>query len=202
MNSTYALTQTQPGGTTTSWAVRVKAAFLVLAAAVLVACQAVPEPAGGTIYLVRHAEKVTDGGAMLVEDPKDPPLTPAGEARAEALAELLKDAGITQVWSTNYKRTRNTAAPLHKALGLEVMLYNPSDLQGFAETLKAQPNEIALVVGHSNTTPALVEALGGDGGIPIDEKAEYDRLYVVSLSSGASEIRRYGALYTGNIVEE
>jgi len=202
MNSTYALTQTQLGGTTTSWAASVKAAFLVLAAAVLVACQAVPEPEGGVVYLVRHAEKVTDGGAMVVEDPKDPPLTVAGEARAAALAELLKEVGITQVWSTDYIRTRETAAPLAKALGLEVMLYNPSDLQGFAETLKARQNETALVVGHSNTTPALVEALGGDGGMPIDEKAEYDRLYVVSLPSGASELMRYGALYTGNIVEE
>ena len=201
MNSTYALTQIQPGGTTTSWAASVKAAVLGLAAAVLVACQAVPEPEGGTVYLVRHAEKVTDGGAMVVEDPKDPPLTVAGEARAEVLAELLRDAGITQVWSTDYIRTRETAAPLAEALDLEIRLYNPRDLPGFAETLKAQPNEVVLAVGHSNTTPALAEALGGDAGIPIDEKAEYDRLYVIDLREGTSEIRRYGTPYTGSSPE-
>lgn len=195
MNLTYALTQTQPGGTTISWIAGIKAAFLVLAAAVLVACQSAPEPEGGVIYLVRHAEKVTDGGAMVVDDPKDPPLTAAGAARAETLSELLMDAGITQVWSTDYTRTRDTAAPLAKALGLEVSLYDPRDLTGFAEILKAQSGEMAVVVGHSNTTPTLVEALGGDGGTLIDEAAEYDRLYVVDLRAGTSEIRRYGALY-------
>lgn len=198
MNSTYALTQTQPGGITTNWAARIRAAFLVLAAACLVACQTAPEPEGSVIYLVRHAEKVTDGGAMLVEDPKDPPLTAQGEARAETLANLLSDVGMRQIWSTDYIRTRKTAAPLAEALSLQIKLYDPRDLVGFAETLQAQTDETILVVGHSNTTPDLVEALGGDGGTPIDEAAEYDRLYVVNLATGTSEIRRYGVPYVGN----
>ncbi|MCF6329704.1 MAG: hypothetical protein L3J02_07895 [Henriciella sp.] len=53
-----------------------------------------------------------------------------------------------------------------------------------------------LVVGHSNTAPQLTEALGAYAGTPIDEANEYDRLYVVDLISGQSELRRYGVAYT------
>ena len=55
-----------------------------------------------------------------------------------------------------------------------------------------------LVVGHSNTVPELVALLGGDGGPPIDEAGEYDRLYVVTLTANGrvrSELRRYGVRF-------
>ena len=64
-----------------------------------------PEP-DRTIYLVRHAEKLAGD---------DPSLTPEGAARAELLAETLGDAGIVRIYSTDYARTRGTAAPLAAA---------------------------------------------------------------------------------------
>ena len=161
----------------------------------LSACQLLPQGETGTAYLVRHAEKVTDGDAMIVADPKDPPLTKEGRARAVQLAALLKDAGITAIWSSDYTRTRQTAAPLARELGLEVQFYDPRDLEGLASVLQADANQTVLVVGHSNTTPQLSEALGGDTGTPIDEASEYDRLYVVNLKSGKTEIRRFGQPY-------
>lgn len=142
-----------------------------------------------TIYLVRHAEKNAEGG--------DPALTDAGTARAEALADLLEGEGVEAVWSSDYVRTRSTAKPLADRLGVDVRTYDPSDLPGFAQTLKAR-GETALVVGHSNTTPALSALLGGEPGNEIDEAGEYDRLYVLSgVGSGAVEtdIRRYGVRY-------
>jgi probable phosphoglycerate mutase len=160
---------------------------------VLAACQSVPAPETGTAYLVRHAEKVTSGEAMVVADPKDPPLTAAGQSRAKVLAEMLEGEPITAIWSSDYKRTRDTAAPLADLLNLEVQIYDPGDLEGLAAQLRANPNQTVLVVGHSNTTPQLAEALGGEGGTPIYEKSEYDRLYVVDLNTGSSEIRRFGA---------
>lgn len=165
---------------------------LALLGLALAACQAVPAPETGAIYLVRHAEKVTDGGAMVVDDPRDPPLTAEGEARAEALADTLQGVGITQIWSSDYIRTRETAAPLAKRLGLEVQLYDPSDLEAFSGLLSMEQPQMVLVVGHSNTTPQLVEALGGDGGTPIVEKSEYDRLYVFDPDTKKTELRRYG----------
>lgn len=164
-----------------------------LAGFVLSACQAIPAPDTGTAYLVRHAEKVTGDGLMKLDDPRDPPLTAEGTARAEALADRLMKAGITQIWSTDTTRTRDTAAPLSARLGLDVQLYDASDLTGFAAQLKADPGATVLVVGHSNTTPQLAEALGAEPGAPIVEATEYDRLYVVDLSTSDGEIERFGA---------
>ena len=71
-------------------------------------------------FLVRHAEKMETG--------EDPDLTTAGESRARDLAAMLRTAGITQVHSSDYKRTRNTAAPTAERLGLKVRIYDPRDL--------------------------------------------------------------------------
>jgi len=136
------------------------------------------------IFLVRHAERADDGQMTGQEDPH---LSEAGRARAQALARLLADAGITQVHSSDYLRTRETAAPTAEAAGLPVSIYDVRDLPTFAETLKATPGR-HLVVGHSNSTPDLVAILGGD---PHGEIAplEYDRLYLLSLGpSGAQTV--------------
>ncbi len=137
------------------------------------------------VYLVRHAEK------LLVED--DPGLTEWGHKRAETLAEILRDADVKHIHSSDYTRTRDTAAPLAERLGLDVQLYDPSDLPALADKLKSMGG-VHLVVGHSNTTPPLVDLLGGDGGEPINEASEYDRLYVVIRKDGklTSQLIRYG----------
>lgn len=124
------------------------------------------------VYLVRHAEKA--------DDSRDPPLSETGKARAAELARLLTDGGVTHVWSTDFDRTRSTGRPVAVAKGLEVRFYDAGDLQGFATQLAATPGR-HLVVGHSNTTPALVRALGGNPGNLMAD-SEYDRLYVVTLS--------------------
>lgn len=125
------------------------------------------------VYLVRHAEKADDG--------RDPVLSEAGTVRAAELARMLSDAGITHIWSTDYQRTRLTAEPLARKLGIQVMSYNPSRLDGFATQLKETPGR-HLVVGHSNTTGELVQALGGQPGAAIQD-IEYDRFYVVLLGA-------------------
>ncbi|MEM9573135.1 MAG: phosphoglycerate mutase family protein [Pseudomonadota bacterium] len=139
------------------------------------------------VFLVRHAEK---------QSGENPSLTEAGAQRAETLAGLLSEAGITHIHSTDYKRTLETAAPLAAQTGIEITLYDPRDLEAFANELRAA-HGVHLVVGHSNTTPQLAEALGGTPGSDIDEASEYDRLYVVSLSASgvSSEIQRYGVRY-------
>jgi probable phosphoglycerate mutase len=135
-----------------------------------------PPPAPESIFfLVRHAEKVDQSDAS--------PLTEEGQARARALADLLRDAGVTQIYSSDFVRTRETAAPLARAQGLEVELYDTHRLAELAETLLASPGRY-LVVGHSNTTPELAGLLGGEAGAPISED-EYDRLYVLHHRPGA-----------------
>ena len=97
--------------------------------------------------------------------------------------------------SSDYRRTRDTAAPVAAWHDLEVELYDPGDLGGLADELLAGGGR-HLVVGHSNTTPALVGQLGGDPDSAIDEGEEYDRLYVVTVGPDgyvSSVLMRYGA---------
>lgn len=135
-------------------------------------------------FLVRHAEK---------QKGDDPALTEAGAERAEALADLLADANIEHILSSDYTRTRDTAAPLAARLNLTVELYDPRDLPGLVVRLKEAGGRY-LIVGHSNTTPYLAHLLGGDHGGPITEATEYDRLYYIAREGDdvSSVLLRYG----------
>lgn len=148
------------------------------------ACASTPAIPDTTIYLVRHAEKQAG---------PDPDLTVVGRARAEILSQELQDASLTGIWSTDTRRTVETAKPTSKRTGLPVQIYDAGQQAAFAGQLKATPGAM-LVVGHSNTIPDLVGLLGGKPGAPIVEADEYDRLYVVTVTKGRvkSELRRYG----------
>ena len=144
---------------------RFAVSFLVLA---LGAAAAVP--AQTAVFVVRHAEKASDSSD------RDVPLSDAGKARAERLATMLRDAGITAIYSTDTVRTRSTAEPLARAGGRTVRIY--SDVAVLAEQLKREPGTVALVVGHSNTVPALLSALGVRASIELGD-SEYDNLFLV-----------------------
>ncbi|WP_258806596.1 histidine phosphatase family protein [Pseudidiomarina sp. CB1] len=105
-----------------------------------------------TVYVVRHAEKA--------QAESDPPLSEQGVQRAQTLAGMLQKAQIKAIYSTPYQRTQQTAQPLAKLLGITVQTYHPATARELVEQLK-QAGENALVVGHSNTVPALVRSLGG-----------------------------------------
>ena len=74
------------------------------------------------VYLARHAEKITGENAG-----RDPVLTTEGEARAKALADILSKENITKIYSSNYIRTRETAAPTSEMSGVEIEIYDPRD---------------------------------------------------------------------------
>jgi len=137
------------------------------------------------IFLVRHAEKI--------DHSKDPDLSMAGYQRAKVLAGTLTDAKIEYIHSSDFIRTRETAKPLAEQSGLKIELYDPRDLFSLSDQLKAAGGR-HLVVGHSNTTPDLVEILGGDPGPAIQEENEYDRLYILTISKETvnTVLIRYG----------
>ncbi|MBD3868961.1 MAG: histidine phosphatase family protein [Acidobacteria bacterium] len=151
------------------------------------ACSAGAKPL--TVFLVRHVEDFDAGS--------DPKLTDAGVERAAALARNLADAGIQRIHSSDYFRTRDTAAAAAADWNLEVELYDPRDLPALAAELVGSGGS-HLVVGHSNTTPAMVGLLGGEPGPAINEATEYDRLYIVTIGtdgSTSSVMLRYGKPY-------
>jgi len=125
------------------------------------------------VVLVRHGEKM--------DESPDADLNPAGRSRAQALAAMLKDAGIEAVYSTDYVRTRETARPTAERLSKPIQVYDGDGLEAFAKDLRTRGGR-ALVVGHSDTTPDLVKLLGGEPGAPIASD-EYDRLYILTLSA-------------------
>ena len=141
-----------------------------------------------TLYLVRHAEKQSDGS-------RDPGLTDAGKQRAEQLTSWLGNKNVRDIWSSDYKRTLGTAEPLLNELGLEATIYDPRNLAGLADQLKSNgPN--SYVVGHSNTTPELARLLCECTIVEMDE-SEYDRLIVISIDDGKvhAEILNQGDLF-------
>jgi len=125
-----------------------------------------------TIFLTRHAEKQNDGT-------HDPSLTKTGYQRAKNLITLLKNRNVTQIYSTDYKRTKQTASPLAENVNLTIKIYDPKNLKSFAQqVLLSQEN--VLIVGHSNTTPALVELLGG--GLQNDmTESDYGLVYELEI---------------------
>lgn len=158
----------------------------LLAAPSLLAGQSEPT----VVYLVRHSERAEDGTS-------DPRISLHGWDRSRLLAEMLRDARLTQIHTTDFKRTRTTGRPISEGTGIALQVYDPRDLTGFADQLMRTPGR-HLVIGHSNTTPQLVAALGGDPGSPIAD-LEYDRLYVVTLTDqGASTVLiRFGKRFEG-----
>lgn len=150
-----------------------------------------------TVILVRHAEKV-DASA-------DPLLSEAGMARAEALAVALADLRPELILVTPLQRTRLTAGPTMTMVGLaavEVRLEGGIEAhvaRVVADIRRLSPDSSALVVGHSNTIPAIARALGYAASSDMPD-CEYDRLTVLTLwehegetDRAAAIVARYGA---------
>ncbi len=136
-----------------------------------------------TFILVRHAEKANDGT-------KDPALTIEGEASAENLQKMFEKADITAIYSTNYKRTQLTVAPLSKAKGLEIKIYvwkNPKALLN--KILEANIGGTVIISGHSNTTPILANLLIGKATFTTFEENDYGNLLIITTTKvGAGKL--------------
>jgi broad specificity phosphatase PhoE len=155
-----------------------------------------------TIIFVRHAEKAGPSA-------EDPPLSDAGRRRVAELTRQLRDAdviaGVDAIYSTPFKRTRETAQPLATALDLPVTSYDPDDNDAVLEDiLDKHKGKIILVVGHSDTLPTLIADLGASKRVPPIAEDEYDNLYLVSIPwfGKTKTIRlRYGEPYLPESVE-
>ena len=146
------------------------------------------------VILVRHAEKANEPGA-------DPVLSAAGEARARALADTLRDMKVAAVLTTPYKRTNLTAAPLAKANNLTPTVVPlsgglPTYAKSVAELIRNQyAGRTVVVIGHANTIPAVIAALGGPTVSDLCEN-EYSSIFRLTLDGSAPpklEASHYGA---------
>jgi broad specificity phosphatase PhoE len=167
--------------------------FLLPLALTFIAASPSSSTAPATVVLiVRHAERAPGSG--------DPPLSEAGTARAGALAEIGKLSGVAAIITTQFQRTRQTAAPLAESLGITPQVISArADAAQHGADIAAAVRQLAgktvLVVGHSNTVPGIVAALGGPKFPDLCE-AEYDRLITMVLDAegGVRTVRtRFGA---------
>jgi broad specificity phosphatase PhoE len=173
---------------------RLTVALGLAAAAATAAPHAAQAQADRLVILVRHAEK----GA---EPSGDPHLSDAGQGRAKALATALASAHVDAVIVTQYRRTRETAEHVLAARGLTPIVVKAGDdlaahVKAVTDAVRAQPpGATILVVGHSNTIPAVIGALGGpELGDLCDD--EYATLFVLDLpAKGRPRLVRssYGA---------
>jgi broad specificity phosphatase PhoE len=153
--------------------------------AILALLISAPAAAQQTVFLVRHAERADmEKGAPPSDDPD---LSNSGRARAEALATLLKDADITAIFITKFKRTAQTAAPLAKAAGLSPVVVDGTNAPAIAKEIRAQKGNV-LIVGHSNTVPDIIKALGVETIVNIGDK-DFDNLFIVTSGTKPALLR-------------
>jgi broad specificity phosphatase PhoE len=149
-----------------------------------------------TVIFVRHAEKA-------LAPAEDPGLSEAGKRRATELARQLVDAdvvaGVDAIYSTSFRRMEETVPPVATALDIPITSYDAANTETIMdEIVRQHTGQIVLVVGHSNTVPALIYNMGASKKVPEIQEDEYDNIYVVSIPwfGKTKTIRlRYGAPY-------
>jgi broad specificity phosphatase PhoE len=128
-----------------------------------------------TVILVRHAEKNIE-----LNNP-DPDLSPAGQIRAQELQRVFDSTGLNAIYTTNYKRTQQTVSPVANKVGITPTIIDAKKTPDLVNgILNDHRGQTILVVGHSNTVPEIINALGG-GSLPDIPDNEYDNLFIVTI---------------------
>ncbi|MHB1328757.1 MAG: phosphoglycerate mutase family protein [Gemmatimonadales bacterium] len=140
-----------------------------------------------TVFVVRHAERASAD--------TDSPLSDVGRTRATALAHSLGKAGITAIFTSQFKRTQETAAPLAAATGVPAQTVDARDQEALVTAIAALPaGSRVVVVSHSNLVPVIATRLSGQA-VPAMTEGEFDWLYQVTMTapgSGTVIPLRYG----------
>jgi broad specificity phosphatase PhoE len=153
----------------------------------LAACHRTPAPT--TFILVRHAERPPG---------TDPDLSPEGRARAGDLARALEKSNVRAIFHTSFKRTKQTAESLSVRTGVPLTeVAVTADATAHANDIVRRMQEFngqtVVYVGHSNTVPAVIAALGITPAPTIADSV-YNRLFFVTRRNGETRLTesRYG----------
>lgn len=137
-----------------------------------------------TIYVVRHAEKAVVPASADRMMASDPPLSTAGEQRAEALKSLLANNNIREIYSTPYKRTVATVTPLSNATGVAIVNYSPrpDSTNAMISRVLAGKKGNVVIAGHSNTVDDIVNGIAGKSVIGGDlPDSVYNALFILRV---------------------
>src|SRR6187401_95722 len=130
-----------------------------------------------TIILVRHAEKADATS-------QDPDLSAEGKERAEKLAKIVKHYRPGAIYSTDFKRARDTVAPMASRRKLQVQIYDPKKSAELIDAIMKSKTKRFLVVGHSNTIPGLTNLLSKKELFKNLDDSEYGAIYIVRIRDG------------------
>jgi 2,3-bisphosphoglycerate-dependent phosphoglycerate mutase len=148
--------------------------YLVLAMCALVLNACAQKNEITTFILFRHAEKGNDGT-------DDPDLKPEGVERAKRIAAMLKDTKVDAIFTTNYKRTKNTVIPLAEAKGLQVQQYEAFKTAVIEDMISKHKGGTIVISGHSNNIPWIANLLIGKETYKNFDDADYDNVLIVSV---------------------
>lgn len=129
-----------------------------------------------TFILVRHAEKAADGGS-------DPELKPEGIKRAEALAALLDKTDVTAIYSTNFKRTRNTVMPLSVKKNIGINNYAVMKKEALENLIRENAGGTIVIAGHSNTIPEIANVLVGENKFEQFSDDDYGNILIIAVTA-------------------
>jgi broad specificity phosphatase PhoE len=127
-----------------------------------------------TLILVRHAEKADDGT-------EDSPLTAEGEERATALLNLLKETAVDAIYSTPYKRTRETVAPIAAQKNIQIQEYKAFETKDIEQMIEKHRGGTIVIVGHSDSIPWTADLLTGKEIYSKWRDNDYDNVLVVDV---------------------
>lgn len=131
-----------------------------------------------TFYFIRHAEKDRSNASE-----ENPHLTQKGLERAEKWSTILGNVQFEAVYSSNYHRTIETVQPTADKNNLEISIYNPNAIDSEA-FIKNNEGKNVLIVGHSNTIPAFVNAVIGQEKYADIDDSNNGNLYIVTIIDG------------------
>lgn len=141
-----------------------------------------------TFILVRHAEKENDGT-------RDPELSAEGKLRAEKFSALVSKTAIDAIYSTDYKRTRNTVAPLAALKQLSVTTYASMKAADLEALLAKHRGRTIVLAGHSNTVPEIANALAGEKKFAQFSDDDYGNVLVISVSTVGKDAKVVWLMY-------
>lgn len=133
-----------------------------------------------TFILIRHAEKETSEMA----DQNDPPLNAAGKERAERLVNKIGKFHPGAIYSTDYKRTKETVEPLAEKRNKTVQIYDGGKPQELVSSIMSSKTKRVVIVGHSNTIPPLVNLITGKDLFKNLQDPEYSVIWVIRIKDG------------------
>lgn len=135
-----------------------------------------------TYYFIRHSEKI--------DNSENPDLSEKGKIRAENWKNIFSETKFDAVYSTDFKRTIQTATPILNSRNLNAIIYIPKtiDIELFKSETK---NKTILIVGHSNSTPEFVNKLIKEKKYEKIDETIFGNLYIVSILENEKAISQF-----------